>query len=134
MKHASKALLLVICLTQAGCSLGPSAASRSYKAYNAGEYEESLRLTNRALSTYEYSQEDKANLLFLKADNYVKLKQPANALGIVLYIIETYPNTEAYFRAKTLLASLKKLKIPTNKDKSDSSEGNIKSKKALLNT
>jgi tetratricopeptide (TPR) repeat protein len=105
-----------------GCSLAPSAASRSQKAFNAGEYAESIRIANYALSTYEYNVEEKSNLLFLKAESYAKLKQYTDAYGVMQYILNTYPETEAYYRAKTLLSSvsqyLKKLpnSPPVNKN------------------
>ncbi|WP_158968663.1 tol-pal system YbgF family protein [Paraglaciecola sp. L3A3] len=98
----------MISLNLIGCSLGPSAANRSHKAYIAGEYAESIRLANRALSTYEYDKEEKANLLYLKADSYAKLNRYTDAYGIIQYIFKTYPETEAFYRAKTLITSVAK--------------------------
>lgn len=99
-----------------GCSLAPSAANRSQKAFNVGEYAESIRIANYALSTYEYNIEEKASLLFLKAESYAKLKQYTDAYGVMQFILKTYPDTEAYYRAKTLLSSVTKYlqKIPKN--------------------
>lgn len=125
MTKFSMVFIFVICLFQTACSLAPSAANRSYKAYNAGNYEESLRLANRAISTYEYTDEDKANLLFLKAESYAKLKQSSNAMGVLIYIVKTYPDSEASYRAKSLLATLKLSIKPQPKTKKSQINDNL---------
>lgn len=101
--------LVIMCLLQSGCSLAPAAANRSQKAFDSGEYKESLRLTNRALTTYEYSVEGEANLWILKVDNYIQLKQYSHAYAALRYIIQTYTNTEAFYRAEPLLVSIGKV-------------------------
>ena len=105
MSKYSIIILSVLCLLQTGCSLAPSAANRAYNAYDSREYKESLRLATRALSLYEYSIEDQASLVVLKANNYLKLGKFSDAEGVFRYLIDAYPNTEATFRAKALLSS-----------------------------
>ena len=109
MSKYTTLFLVMMCLLQVGCSLGPSAANLSYKAFDLGEYRESLRLIDRALNKYEYSVQGEANLWILKVDNYTQLKQYSHAYGALRYIINTYPNTEAYYRAKLLLVSVSKI-------------------------
>ncbi len=98
----------VLCLLQAGCSLGPASARIAHNAFDERDYRESLRLANRALTIYEYSAEDKASLLLLKANNYRRLREDDDADGIINYLIDTFPNTEAGYRAKAQLAAKKK--------------------------
>ncbi|MGJ8692925.1 MAG: TonB family protein [Thalassotalea sp.] len=105
MSKYSIIILSVLCLLQTGCSLGPSASYGAYKAYDSKEYKDSIRKVTRALSKYEYSITDKSNLLFLKANSYLKLGEYANAEGVFRYLINTYPHTEAAFRAKAQLTS-----------------------------
>jgi len=105
MNKSTLLLLMLVCLFQTGCSLAPSAANWSYKAFDAHDYKESLRLANRALIRYEYSREEKANLIFLKGDSYLKLKNPIYASGIFDYIINEYSDTEAAYKARSLLES-----------------------------
>ncbi|MCF2948916.1 hypothetical protein L0668_12415 [Paraglaciecola aquimarina] len=101
-----KIIFLVISFLQVGCSLAPSAASISQKLYNAGEYAKSIRKANYALSTYEYNAEEKANLVFLKAKSYAKLEQYTDAFGTIQYLMQSYPETEAFYRAKALMSSI----------------------------
>ncbi|MDU0352542.1 hypothetical protein RS130_00245 [Paraglaciecola aquimarina] len=101
--------LIIICVMHSSCSLAPAAANRSQKAYDSGDYKESLRLANRALTTYEYSAAGEANLWILIVDNYIQLEQYAKAYGTLRYIIEAYSYTETSYRAKSLLQSLDKI-------------------------
>lgn len=89
-------LTLLVSMILLSCSLAPSAANRSYKAFDSGNYKESIRLVNRALSTYEYSDGEKADLL---------------------YLLETFPETEAAYRAKVLMGAVKKsIKAPSTEE------------------
>ncbi len=101
------AFLLCVSIITTGCSLAPSAANRSYKAYDNGDYKESIRLVNRALSTYEYDDLEKANLLYLKAQGYAKLNSFVDAAGVLAYILKHFPDTEAAYRATVLMSVLK---------------------------
>ncbi|TEW51442.1 tetratricopeptide repeat protein [Psychromonas algicola] len=106
MNKSTLLLLVLVCLFQTGCSLAPSAANRAYKAYDANDHKESLRLATRALTKYEYSREDTANLLLLKADNYLKLDNDVKASGTLNYILDEYVDTEAAYKAKSMLGSV----------------------------
>jgi TonB family protein len=107
MSKYSIIILSVLCLFQTGCSLAPGEAKRAYNAYEAKEYNDSIRLVARVLERYEYSSEDKANLLMLKANSYAKLGEFANAEGIFRYVINNFPNTEGAYKAEAQLSSEK---------------------------
>ncbi|TXR54540.1 tetratricopeptide repeat protein [Reinekea thalattae] len=110
MNKYTIALLAAVILIMSGCSLAPASASNSYNANDEGNYEESLRKIEYSLIKYNYSDEDTANLMLLKADNYMKLGESAYALGVLNYVVDKYPETEAAFKAKALLQTDKTLR------------------------
>ena len=82
------------------------------KRFNQGEYEEAIDQVERSLRTYEYSDEIKAKLLFIKSISYGKLGDPASAISILEYIVYKYPETEYGFRSITILKSLSPDRAP----------------------
>ena len=51
-----------------------------------------------------------ANLFLLKAENYLQLKKIAYVAGVLDYIINEFPSTEAAYKASSLLKSSEVLK------------------------
>jgi len=100
--------VVVLSLVLIGCSISSAGPSRSHKAYEKGDYPEAIRLVDRALNVYEYTDEDKANLYFIKANSYLKLNEKENALGTLTYITEQYPETESAYKSVALLESIEK--------------------------
>ncbi|WP_019029227.1 tetratricopeptide repeat protein [Colwellia piezophila] len=105
-----KLLLILLLLSIVGCSLSSASVRIAHQLYIDGEHQDSLVKIEGALVQYkgEYSDDDKSSLLFLKAQNYSKLKQYNHAISTWLYIMDRYPDTEAAYRAKPHVALYQK--------------------------
>lgn len=108
-----KIFLLIIALTVfSGCSSTASkgAMSRAEKNLNKGDYQDTISIVDRAMRTYgdTYSDEQKARLLFLKAQSYQKLRDKDNYLITMSYLIKKYPETEHGYKANFILNKIGK--------------------------
>ncbi|MBU2713907.1 tetratricopeptide repeat protein [Zooshikella harenae] len=100
-----KLLWVILALTLTGCGsmARDGAFIRAQNNFSDGDFEETIEISDRALRMYEYDNEAKAQLLFLKAQSYQKLNKSAEARTTYQFIIDKYPNTEYAYRAKQAL-------------------------------
>jgi tetratricopeptide (TPR) repeat protein len=107
-KYMQKLIILTLLIITSSCStiLSDGASIQAYNAHKRGNYKKAIQLVSQALEMYEYSNEAKANMLFIKAESYARINEDTSALGVLTYIISTYPNSEAAHKASVLLMSV----------------------------
>ena len=103
-----RALCLVLPALLTGCTMASNGAvNLAYKAHNEGNYKESIRKVDLALSKYSsgyYTTEEKSQLLLLKAQSYSELGEKALAQSLYQYIEHKYPQTQAGYLVTSLVA------------------------------
>lgn len=104
----TRILILCLCfsLTACGSMAKNGAQSRAFNNYQEGEYQDTIDIVERALRSYEYSDEDKARLLYLKALSYDRLGDSKTAFVTLTYIVFKFPETEFGFRANAEIKTL----------------------------
>jgi len=102
----NKLLIIALCVVFASCAIvREGALIEAYNAHKKGKYKKTIQLVSQALGSYKYSDETRADMLFIKADSYAQINDYASALGVLTYIINTYPDSEAAHKASILLMS-----------------------------
>lgn len=76
--------------------------------YSDGDYKNTIDVVERALRHYDYTEEQKSNLLFLKALSYQNLGDYKSAYTLYKFIAYKYPNTEYGFRSVTIINDINK--------------------------
>jgi len=72
-----------------------------------GNYVQVIKKVEKSINMYDYSDENKAKLLYLKAVSYGKLANYEAKLSTLKYILFKFPMTEYGFRSATILESQK---------------------------
>ena len=99
--------IILIAIMLAGCASAASqgALRRAQKNYLKGDYTDTVAIADRALRSYDYTDEQKAELLFLKGSSYQKLDDIDAALATMKYVVDKYPDTEHGYRAAQALST-----------------------------
>lgn len=103
--------ILIIILTfsiLSGCATAASKGSilRAESNLNKGDYQDVISIAESSMRAYRstYTDAQKAEMLFLKAQAYQKLDDLDGFLVTLTYIIEEFPETEHAHRAKYILS------------------------------
>ena len=83
------------------------AISWAYSDIEKGKYESALQNLSEAEGYMEPTPELKAEILHLRAICYVGLGRCDEAIGILKYIIDKFPDSSYAYQAKTILLRLK---------------------------
>ncbi len=99
-------LIILIAIMVSGCAATASrgAMSRANSNFLKGDYTDTIAISDRALRTYDYTDDEKAELLFLKASSYMKLDDIDATVSTMKYIADKYPDTEHGYRAIQILS------------------------------
>jgi len=100
--------IILIAIMLSGCAATASrgAISRANSNYLKGDYTDTIAISDRALRSYDYTDEEKAELLFLKASSYMKLEDFDATVSTMKYIVDKYPDTEHGYRAVQILSRI----------------------------
>lgn len=109
MKHV---LVLLLAVMLVGCAsmVRDGAIIRAQDNFADGDYADAIAIADRALNAYDYNDDQRAQLLFLKAASYQRMEDYQGALALYRYIAYKYPETEYGFRAATILQSVESQK------------------------
>ena len=111
-KCFTAAFIVILYLTSGCSSLAKNGALiRAENHYAEGAYQDSIHIIERALRQYDYNDEEKSSLLFLKALNYQKVGDHQTAYILLNYIAYTYPETEYGFRSLAILNEIKSKQV-----------------------
>lgn len=101
-------ICFLLIISSIGCAsmVKEGAIIGAHKHFNNGEYEDAISRVEWAIRNYEYSDEEKAKLFFIKSSSYAKLGDLASAISILEYIVFKFPETEYGFRSVSILQSL----------------------------
>lgn len=107
-------MFFALILSLLGCAsmVKEGAMIGANKHFANAEYEEAIYRVEWALRNYDYSDEEKARLFFIKSSSYLKLGDVASAVSILEYITFKFPETEYGFRCKAILESIENRKNP----------------------
>jgi len=100
--------IVLIFIVLSGCASVASvgAISRANSNYSKGDYNDTISIADHALRAYDYTDEEKAELLFLKASSYVELDDIDAGYATMRYIADKYPDTEHGYRVLQILNRL----------------------------
>ena len=109
MKKISNYIAAVICIViLAGCDAAQKGAIQwAYSDIEKGKYESALSNLSSAESYKEPTPELKAEILYLRALCYGKLERYDEAIGVLMYIIDKFPDSSYAYQAKATLFRLK---------------------------
>lgn len=101
-------LVLIVAVMLVGCAsmVRDGAIIRAHDNFEDGDYTDAIAIADRALNAYDYNDDQRAQLLFLKAVSYQKLEDYQSALALYRYIAYKYPDTEYGFRAASILQAV----------------------------
>ncbi|OZG70699.1 hypothetical protein BTA51_24200 [Hahella sp. CCB-MM4] len=108
MRRIYGVIFLTLLLGLSGCSsmVKDGAMIRASNNYSDGDYEDTIEIVERSMHMYDYNDEEKSQLLFLKALSFQKLGDVQTAYSVLKYITYKFPETEYGFRAATILESV----------------------------
>ncbi len=93
------------------------AVIRVHNNYNDGDCKDVISIVDRAVRVYDYNDERKAELLFIKAKCYEKTKDFEGALALHGYIAYTFPKTQYGFRSNLIMNKVKQLQTDKAKER-----------------
>ncbi|SFM69870.1 hypothetical protein [Marinobacter zhejiangensis] len=99
-------VLLAVMLVGCASMVRDGAIIRVQDNLADGDYADAIAIADRALNAYDYSDDQRAQLLFMKAVSYQNLEDYQTALALYGYLAYKYPDTEYGFRAATILESV----------------------------
>lgn len=108
MKYSIFAFFIVLF---SGCAslAQDGAVIRAYNNYEKGECTDVIEIVDRAVRVYDYADERKAELLFLKAGCLEQANDIDGAIALHGYIAYTYPKTQFGFRSKAILNKVRNI-------------------------
>jgi hypothetical protein len=90
---------------------------RAHNNFNDGDCEDVISIADRAVRVYDYDDDRKAELLFLKAKCLEKTKDIEGAIALHAFIAYKYPKTEYGFRSNMIINKVKKIQVERGKDR-----------------
>lgn len=89
-------LVTTLSVSMLGCAGVMQSASvmEAHKAYNKGEYQETLKLITQAENARETTPDMQAELVYLKANTYEQLGQPAIASTLYEYLAAQHRDSQ----------------------------------------
>jgi hypothetical protein len=75
----------------------------AHNAFQKGDYIHSIKEIDVVLSQYDFDDNTRASLIYMKAKNLEKLNEPAQAMSLYNYLVEKYPDTESSYMARAVL-------------------------------
>ena len=111
MKKISSCIAVAICIiTLAGCGTAQRGAILwAYSDIEKSKYESALQNLSDAEGYVEPTPELKAEISYLKATCYAGLGRYDEAIGVLKYIIDKFPDSIYAYQAKETLLRLKRL-------------------------
>lgn len=108
MKKLSNCIVAFICIvTLAGCGAAQKGAiSWAYSDIKKGKYESALQNLSEAESYKEPTPDLKAEILHLRAICYAGLGRCDEAIGVLKYIIDKFPDSSYAYQARETLLRL----------------------------
>ena len=96
---------LVFSLSLAACAgtMHVASVSEAFKKYEQNDYEATLRLVDQAESTGKMTDEQQAQLIYLKALAYEGLGESELALSLFTHIAEQHPTSQYAYLSRTQL-------------------------------
>jgi hypothetical protein len=101
-------------LTGCASSAKNGAIYRVQSNFADGDYVYVIEKVEISINRYDYSDENKAALLYLKAVSYGKLADYEAKLSTLKYIVFKFPMTEYGFRAAAILEAQKDRVVPSD--------------------
>jgi len=100
-------LVFLVLFTLSGCASVARDGSvyGAYNSFEKGNYLKTITRVEESMSMYSHTDDQKAELLFLKMQSYQKLDDMESTVGILKYLAEAFPKTEHGFRAQQTLKS-----------------------------
>jgi len=106
-------ITIIFVLTGCASSAKNGAIYRVQSNFADGDYVYVIEKVESSINRYDYSDENKASLLYLKAVSYGKLANYEAKLSTLKYIAFKFPKTEYGFRAAMVLESHKESVVPS---------------------
>jgi len=102
-----------------GCSslARDGAMIRAHNNFNEGDCQDVISIVDRAIRVYDYNDERKAELFFLKAKCLEKTHDIEGAIALHAYIAYTYPKTQYGFRSNLIMNKIKKIQSDRAKER-----------------
>jgi len=110
-------VLLVVMISGCTSMAKDGAIIRAYNNYNDNDCQDVISIVDRAVRVYDYNDDRKAELLFLKAQCFEKTKDFEGALALYGYIAYTFPKTQHGFRSNLILKKVKEMHTGKHRDK-----------------
>jgi hypothetical protein len=116
MKYYIAPLLIILI---AGCSsmARDGAMIRAHSNFNDGDCADVISIVDRAIRVYDYNDERKAELYFLKAKCLEKTSDIEGAIALHAYIAYTYPKTQYGFRSNLIMNKIKSIQSDKAKER-----------------
>ena len=101
---------MLVCITfLAGCGMAQRGAIMwAYSDIEKGKYESALRNLSDAEGYEEPAPELKSEILYLRAVCYANMRRHDEAIGLLKYIIDKFPDTSYAYQAKEALLQIEK--------------------------
>jgi len=97
--------VFLILFTLSGCAslARDGSVYGAYNFFEKGEYVKTITKVEESMGMYSHTDDQKAELLFLKMQSYQKLDDMESTVGLLRYLSEVFPKTEHGFRAQQIL-------------------------------
>lgn len=110
MKKASHYILICICIASImGCATAQKGAIlNAYSSIDKGKYDSALKTLSHAEKYTDTTPQMMAEIIYLKAACYEGLNKPEDAIGILKYLLDKFPDSNYSYQAREKLKKLEK--------------------------